>query len=200
MKYSYEQKCELLDERASLQGFFDILCADEGAPAAYWLEDGKECSYSFGQLKEMAVCCGGRIESLGLGARDEWVGLALETCQNWPVIFWGLAAAGRKPLLLDPALDDEKLMYLLGQAGAVALICARPRTGISLPQAYPEDLLTGDTQPAEGSWADQLAFCTSGTTDTAKIYVFRGKQVCLQARTIIHAQEGEKITDRKSVV
>ena len=28
MKYSYEQKCELLDERASLQGFFDILCAD----------------------------------------------------------------------------------------------------------------------------------------------------------------------------
>ena len=30
MKYSYEQKCELLDERASLQGFFDILCADEG--------------------------------------------------------------------------------------------------------------------------------------------------------------------------
>ena len=194
MKYSYEQKCELLDERASLQGFFDILCADEGAPAAYWLEDGKECSYSFGQLKEMAVCCGGRIESLGFGARDEWVGLALETCQSWPVIFWGLVSAGRKPLLLDPALDDEKLMYLLGQAGAVALICARPRTGISLPQAYPEDLLTGDTQPAEGSWADQLAFCTSGTTDTAKIYVFRGKQVCLQARTIIHAQEGEKIT------
>ena len=92
MKYSYEQKCELLDERASLQGFFDILCADEGAAAAYWLEDGKECSYSFGQLKEMAVCCGGRIESLGFGARDEWVGLALETCQNWPVIFWGLVS------------------------------------------------------------------------------------------------------------
>ena len=194
MKYTREQKCRLLEEHDSLHGFFDLLCADAEAPAAYWLEGDQECSFSFGQMKENVLRCGGRIEQLGCGKRGEWIGLALETSRDWPVIFWGLVAAGRKPLLLDPMLDDGKLLYLLRQANADALVCAKPRAGVPLPQFQPSALLDGNAPLAVGDWSDELAFCTSGTTDTAKIYVYRGRAVCLQAKTIIHEQADEKIT------
>lgn len=194
MKYTREQKCRLLEEHDSLHGFFDLLCADVEAPAAYWLEGDQECSFSFGQMKENVLRCGGQIEQLGCGKRGEWIGLALETSRDWPVIFWGLVAAGRKPLLLDPMLDDGKLLYLLRQANADALVCAKPRAGVPLPQFQPGALLDGNAPLAVGDWSDELAFCTSGTTDTAKIYVYRGRAVCLQAKTIIHEQADEKIT------
>ena len=194
MKYTREQKCRMLEEQDSLRGFFDILCADEEAPAAYWLEGDQEGSFSFGEMKENVLRCGGQIEQLGCGKRGEWIGLALETSRNWPLIFWGLVAVGRKPLLLDPMLDDDKLHYLLRQANADALICAKNRAGIPLPQFYPEELLDGHGPLVIGDWSDELAFCTSGTTDTAKIYVYRGRAVCLQAKTIIHEQADEKIT------
>lgn len=194
MKYTREQKCRLLEEHSSLHGFFDILCADAEATAAYWLEGDQECSFSFGQLKENVLHCGGQIEQLGCGKRGEWIGLALQTSRDWPVIFWGLVAAGRKPLLLDPMLDDGKLLYLLRQANADALVCAKPRAGVPLPQFQPSALLDGHAPLATGEWSDELAFCTSGTTDTAKIYVYRGRAVCLQAKTIIHEQADEKIT------
>lgn len=194
MKYTREQKCRLLEEQGSLRGFFDILCADAEATAAYWLEGERECSFSFGQLKENALRCAGKIEQMGCGKRDEWIGLALQTSRDWPVIFWGLVAAGRKPLLLDPMLDDDKLLHLLRQANAGTLVCATKRAGIELPQFHPEELLSGNAPLAAGDWSDELAFCTSGTTDTAKIYVYRGRAVCLQAKTIIREQADEKIT------
>lgn len=194
MKYTREQKCGLLEKNDSLRGFFDILCADEEATAAYWLEGERECSFSFGEMKENALRCAGQIEQLGCGKRGEWVALALETGLNWPLIFWGLAAAGRKPLLLDPMLEDDKLLYLMRQANATALICAGERAGVPLPQFRPQELLGGHAPLAVGDWADELAFCTSGTTDTARIYVYRGRAVCLQAKAIIRGQAGEKIT------
>ncbi len=194
MKYTRAQKCRLLEEHDSLHGFFDVLCADGEAPAAFWLEDGRECGFSFGELQENVLRCGGQIEGLNCGERGGWVGLALETGRDWPVIFWGLAAAGRKPLLLDPMLEDDRLLHLLRQAGAGALISSRDRAGIPLAQFRPEALPGGDAPHSDGAWADEMAFCTSGTTDTARVYAYRGRAVCLQAASIIREQEGERIT------
>ena len=114
MKYTREQKCRMLEEHDSLRGFFDILCADAEAPAAQKLEGDQECSFSFGEMKENVLRCGGQIEQLGCGKRGEWIGLALETSRNWPLIFWGLVAVGRKPLLLDPAQEDALQSALYG--------------------------------------------------------------------------------------
>jgi acyl-CoA synthetase (AMP-forming)/AMP-acid ligase II len=127
MKYSREQKCILMEKDPTLRGFFDILCADGSAPAMYWLEDGQERSLSFEEFAGEALLCGGRVEALSCGKRGGWVGIAADTCRQWPVIYWGLVSAGRRPLLLDAALDAPKLNALLREAGANTLVTDRTR-------------------------------------------------------------------------
>ena len=194
MKYTREEKCGLMEQNSTLRGFFDILCADADAPAAYWLEGEEERSFTFGDLRAAALECAGHVSAANCGSAGEWVGLAVDTCRQWPVLFWGLVAAGRKPLLLDPSLDDVKLAHLLGEAGAKALVsgCKRELDGTAV--YLPDELLSGPSAVCTGEWSDMLAVCTSGTTAASRIFVYNGRALCLQAAAIIRQQEGEDIT------
>jgi 8-amino-7-oxononanoate synthase/acyl carrier protein len=194
MKYSREQKCILMEKDPTLRGFFDILCADGSAPAMYWLEDGQERSLSFEEFAGEALLCGGRVEALSCGKRGGWVGIAADTCRQWPVIYWGLVSAGRRPLLLDAALDAPKLNALLREAGANTLVTDRPRRDLDAEQFPMEKLLDGFAVPSAGEWADLMAVCTSGTTGDSRVFVYNGRAVCLQAAAIIRQQMGETIT------
>lgn len=105
------EKCALLEKDMTLRGFFALLCGEESAQAALWLEEGQERGYTFGQLRARAYACAARLDALGVP--EGWVGLAVDTCPDWPVLFWGLVAAGRQPLLLDPSLDDAPIAHLM---------------------------------------------------------------------------------------
>jgi 8-amino-7-oxononanoate synthase/acyl carrier protein len=194
MKLTREQKCREMEAEPTLRGFFRVLCSDPHAPAAYWLDGDKKCSCTFGELYDNALRCAGRVETLGCGKKDGWVGIAADTCPQWPVLFWGLVAAGRRPLLLDAGLDGEKLNYLMAQAGAAALVSDRHREGINAPVFDMAELLNGRRAAGGGEWADMMAVCTSGTTQTSRVFVYSGRCVCLQAAAIIRQQMGEKIT------
>ena len=124
---------------------------------------------------------------------------ALETCVDWPILFWGLLAAGRKPLLLDPTLSDAGLTHLLSQAGAGAVIIGKRRDALpEIAQRLPGELTSGayskDFKPC---WADRIALCTSGTTATSRVYVYDGRAICLQAIAFIEQQRGRCMTNEK---
>ena len=114
-----DQKCALLRKNLCFENFFETLCVDRDQTAA-------------------------RIDDARLGRRDGWVGLCLETCVDWPILFWGLLAAGRKPLLLDPTLSDAGLTHLLSQAGAGAVIIGKRRDALpEIAQRLPGELTSG---------------------------------------------------------
>ncbi len=193
--YSREEKCGLLSQNPTLHGFFNVLCADREAIAACWLENDEEKDMTFGELCSAVNRCAAVISHVGCGKQGGWVGLAVETCRYWPVLFWGLVASGRKPLLLDPALMDEALAHLLDQANADTLVTSSRRACLSTSQFIPAELLIpGEYGEAENEWADMLAVCTSGTTATSRVFVYTGEAVCLQAVAIMHQQEGEYVT------
>ena len=184
------EKCALLEKDMTLRGFFALLCGEESAQAALWLEEGQERGYTFGQLRARAYACAARLDALGVP--EGWVGLAVDTCPDWPVLFWGLVAAGRQPLLLDPSLDDAPIAHLMRQAGAGALICRRKRSlEMTCVQVTPEALLADGAADASFSprWADRLALCTSGTTATARVFVYDGRAVCVQTLAIVKEQQ-----------
>ncbi len=195
MKYNRLQKCDLLEQKCTLQGFFEVLCADTEAPAAYWLEGEQQRCMYFGELQQAVLRCAAQIQQQSVGQANAWVGLAVDTCLHWPILFWGLVAAGRNPLLLDPSLENEQLLYLLQQANTTTLITGRHRPGLHIQQFTPEQLINNEnSQYAPVPWADMLAVCTSGTTATSRIFVYNGRAICLQATAIIRVQAGEKIT------
>ena len=104
MPTSRDQKCALLRKNLCFENFFETLCVDRDQTAAIWLENDREQSYNYEEFHARALQTAARIDDARLGRRDGWVGLCLETCVDWPILFWGLLAAGRKPLLLESVL------------------------------------------------------------------------------------------------
>lgn len=188
------EKRTRLMQTPTLQNFFETICQDPDLEAAVWLEDDGEHSYTYGDLYTRAMACAARIDASGFGSRDGWVGIAVDTCPDWPVLMWGLLAAGRQPVLVDPSLDDKGIAHLLKQSGATALICRRTRTLPGIDQRAPEALLSAETATGyRPQWADQLAVCTSGTTATSRVFVYNGKAIGMQTLGIFQAQAGHPV-------
>ncbi len=190
------EKRAFLEKDLSLRGFFETICSHGEDTAAIWLDGGEERSYSFNGLRERATALAERVITLGFGIEDGWVGLAVDTCPDWPVMLWGLAMAGRKPILIDPSLDDAPIEHLLWQAGATALIARRQRRLPShIQQADPETLLSA-APPSPGfapRWVDNLALCTSGTTATSRVFVYNGRSLAMQALGLLNEQKNHPI-------
>lgn len=191
------EKCALLSRDMTLRGLFEIACLEKEKDTALWLEGEEEKSFSYETLHTRSMACAERIIALAFGMVGGFVGLAVDTCKEWPMLFWGLLAAGRQPVLIDPSLADAQMLHLLSQSGANALISRRER---DLPQGIaqitPEALLISDA-PQSGfspTWADRIALCTSGTTATSRVYLYDGAAICHQTLGIIEAQKVHYIT------
>jgi 8-amino-7-oxononanoate synthase/acyl carrier protein len=177
--------------RQSGQKFSDLynimVGADEDKAAAMWLDDaGTECVRSFrefaGDVRAAAALLRKR---LGEENEGRFVALMMGNCYHWPVAFWGLLMAGYKPVLLDVNHSKQTTKLLLSASGAVALV-GRGEHSTNLPVILAEEL-TGITE--DGSFAprfaDEIALCTSGTTNTSKVYVFGEEAIIGQAIGVI---------------
>jgi long-subunit acyl-CoA synthetase (AMP-forming) len=57
----------------------------------------------------------------------EWVAVAVDTCHDWPTLFWGVIRSGHNALLLDASASDTMLQGLLDEAGCKVIISRKPR-------------------------------------------------------------------------
>ncbi|MBQ7454858.1 MAG: aminotransferase class I/II-fold pyridoxal phosphate-dependent enzyme [Clostridia bacterium] len=197
MSLSRDKKCELLRKNLCFSNFFETVCLDKADTCSVWLENDREQSYTYEEFRLRVTQAAARIQDAALGLKDGWVGLCLETQPNWPVLFWALLMAGRKPLLLDPTLNDAGVRHLMTQAGATALITSRRREGLmEYAQRTPKELTEGPfSKRFTPAWADRMAICTSGTTETARVYVYDGRAVCLQSIAFVEQQKRTCMTN-----
>ena len=199
MALSRDQRCKLLQKNLTFENFFDVLCKEPEAEALVWLEkDGEHC-YTYGEFRTRVLQTAARIRDAAFGRPDGWVGLCLETQVDWPVLFWALLAAGRKPLLLDPTLGDSALRHLMTQAAADALVVGRHKEGLAeYAQRTPKELTEGVfSKGFTPDWADRIALCTSGTTSTSRVYVYDGRSACLQTIAFVEQQKRRCMTNEK---
>ena len=190
-------KCDRLLENPTFEHLFDLLCEKRDDEALVWLENGKETKRTFGELRDLSLSCAARVQSLGAGEEGGWVGVSVDTCPDWPALFWGLMAAGRNVLLLDASMDDEKTAHLLAQPRATAIVCRKDRN-VGVKVIRPEDLLVPSRPIENAHWADKVAFCTSGTTSTSRVFAYDAKAICANIAGIARRQTAVNPVTRES--
>lgn len=176
-------RSEKLRQNMTLENLFEIICGQGEKVAARYLEGNEERIITYAEYKERAFACAAALRTvLGASRQGAFVGIQVDTCPEWFFLFWGVIAAGYNAVLMDFSLNDEMTAYILRQAGAVALITRAPRkldentaqfTVKQLAQAAP----VAGFQPRFGS---MVALCTSGTTDTSRVFVYDAHAVCSQ--------------------
>ena len=190
MMMTWAEKTALLEKELSFKHLFEVLCLDKRQTFAIWLENGEVKTYDYEYLENRSFAVSENIEKLAFGEKGGWTGIAVDTCKEWPIIFWGLLSSGRKALLLDPSLDDKGIDHLMKQADAKSLITRRKRD-LPYEQITPEEIMRDVEKPSasyKADWADLVAACTSGTTSTSRVYVYNGEAMCRQAIGFSHHQ------------
>lgn len=97
----------------------------------------------------------------------------------WPELFWAILMAGFKPLLVDARTSKEGTENLIKQAKAVGIV-TDDMFVYEIKKIVPEDLIEYKGSKFSPRWADEVIFCSSGTTGDVKMMVFNGKNFCHQ--------------------
>ena len=137
------------------------------------VEPGRELSYR--ELHRRANGIAQRLRALGTGAETRVAVLADRSAEALIGVL-GVLAAGGAYVPIDPAHPDERIAFLLADAGALALVAhaalvARADAiGVDLPCVITDSVPPSEQAPAEVAGADNAAYViyTSGSTGAPK--------------------------------
>lgn len=121
------------------------------------------------------------------------VGLYMANRPEWLVAFWGILAAGYRPLLMNTRLPDEVLEQVLADYGVGAVISDGTRFAAA-PTHLWDSLPAAEEMPAR-PFGDEVLFMSSGTTGHVKLCAYTGENFyyqILDSANIITACPGIK--------
>ena len=172
-----------LRDNMTLENLFELISEDKDKIAARYLDKDEEMTVTFGQYRERAFACGAMLRTaLGEKNKGAFVGIQSDTCPEYFTLFWGVISAGYNAVLMDFSLNDEMTDYILGQAGAIALITKAPRKlARDVKQFTIQEAAQARFVPSfKPEFGEMVALCTSGTTDTSRVFVYNAHAVCSQ--------------------
>ncbi|MBQ9264364.1 MAG: aminotransferase class I/II-fold pyridoxal phosphate-dependent enzyme [Clostridia bacterium] len=188
-------RSEKLRENMTLENLFELISGEKDRVAARYLEKDEEKTITFGEYRERTFACAALLRNaLGAEKKGAFVGIQADTCPEYFYLFWGVIAAGYNAVLIDFALSDEMTSYILGQSGAIALITKAPRNlTANVKQFTLRQMGEARFVPSfKPEFGEMVALCTSGTTDTSRVFVYNAQAVCsqvLNAEMLYHANK-----------
>ena len=167
-----------LESDKRLPALFDIIRDYGDTPCSVWLKGEEELSLSYAEMARRSDDYAAYLkENTPEGG---WIGVAVDTCPNWPTLFWGVIRSGHNVLLLDASAADSMIQGLMEEAGCRVIISRKPR-GLSGDIRQIDYRSVADAPRTIGFtpvWGEYVAMCTSGTTGRSRIFAYSGEAVC----------------------
>ncbi len=110
------------------------------------------------------------------------VALKIKNSPSWAPLFWAILSSGHRVLLIDARLAHENTENLLKQSGAKAIIAAE-EAAYSVPLYRLNDIIASPEKPLNGAWANEVLFCSSGTTGEIKMMAMDGENMVAQIQS-----------------
>lgn len=147
----------------------------------YFDDDDKKKSYTYGKYKDNVWFLAKRLSTLLSGIPSQSiVGLKLKNTPIWPLMFWAILMSGHPVLLIAANLAHDNTENLLKNANASAII-ANEEDEYSVPSFRVNNVRNAEEDRFfTPLWANQVLFCSSGTTGAIKIMVMDGENLCHQ--------------------
>ncbi len=179
-----KKRCDSLSKTGqTMEDIFNEIVTNNPKENAYLYfdESGKAISKTYEDLKNRVFLTASKLSNLLSNiARKTVVGIKLKNSPRWQIIFWALLMSGHIPLLIDAKLAKENTNNLLSQANAKALIANDEESFICPSYRLNEIMNENDDYSFRPDWANEVIFCSSGTTGDAKLMIYEGKNLSAQ--------------------
>ena len=137
------------------------------------------------QAENVKMYAAGIQRKLKDSKKDDIVVLKHANSPAWPELFWAIVMAGFRVLLVDARNSKEGTENLMKQSKAVAIVTDDMFLYENVKKIVPEDLVEYKGEPVEEKWANEVIFCSSGTTGDVKLMIFNGENLCHQINSAV---------------
>lgn len=183
VKRYFASAADLLKTSRTMQDIFLMSIENHKNDTAISYIDDKNriIRYNYEQYRTKTFILASKLDTvLSNIAKKEIVALKMKNSPTWIHMFWAILSCGYRVLLIDARLPKENTELLIKQSNAKAIVCDEineysvPRfTSAEIEEKNP------NYKFAE-TWANEVIFCSSGTTGEAKMMVFNGNNLCHQ--------------------
>lgn len=149
----------------------------------YFNDHNRLIKYTFKKTKQNSIRFAQYIsEELHNVEKNTVVILKMANGPHWCEILWATLMCGYRALLVDAKTSVEGVMNLARQAKSKAIITDDGHRYTELKKVRSSDIIEGSPSKSkfEGTWADEIIFCSSGTTGDVKMMVYDGSSLCGQ--------------------
>lgn len=198
-------RCDLLDKTdRQFKDIFEFAFSfKKNNIAAYYFDNKKLVSKKYKEVEAEIYKVAPKINKLINGKQDDLVVLKIANSVYWIEYFYATLMAGYRVLLLDAKASKEATANMVKQTGAVGIVC-NDEADYGVPKATSKDINElEDINDFVPNWANEVTFCSSGTTGNAKLAVYTGENMVsqikackgmpLQTKTIMYTQDMGKV-------
>lgn len=181
MDIFYQMADSLFATGKSLKDIFEIPQKFSLNNVAFIYEENKKTiKVTYKEYKELVYRYAKAIkEALKDIPEKSYVGLKLKNSIKWPLCFWGLIVAGYSPLLINSILNKEDSEKLIHECDAKAILMDT-REEYDVFSFDVNELNITSEKLENDNWANEVLFCTSGTTGESKVYGYTGEDLSNQ--------------------
>lgn len=171
--------------------------------AMYYDDEGKFRKKKYKDIEKDIYLIAPKIASAIKGNKGDTVVLKVANSVEWIEYFYAILMAGYRVLLLDAKATKDGTINIIEQVHAVGIISDDPfkYDVTKLTNDDFIDLEKDDTFTP--NWANEVIFCSSGTTGDVKLMVYNGanmvaqmttcKGMPLQTKTIMYTKDMGKV-------
>ena len=182
-----DQYKALLNTSMTLKDVYEnfTACHADKKCCIYFDEDDKKRTYTYSKYKDNVWFLAKRLSSLFSAIpAGSVVGLKLKNSPIWPLMFWAILMTGHPVLLIAANLQHDNTENLLKDAKAKAII-ANEEDAYSIPSFRVNNVRNADEDAFfAANWANEIIFCSSGTTGNIKMMVMNGENICYQIASV----------------
>lgn len=124
--------------------------------------------------------------------KGSWLGMKLPNSHFWFAVMFALQKIGFNLIFIDDSTSDKLLLHFVEQVNMAAIITASEThiDRVTVVNISNIKEIAKET-PNNICWSNKMAFCTSGTIGTAKVYVFNAYSVIFSCNNIMKYYFGE---------
>lgn len=183
VKRYFASAADLLKTSRTMQDIFLMSIENHKNDTAISYIDDKNriIRYNYEQYRTKTFILASKLDTvLSNIAKKEIVALKMKNSPTWIHMFWAILSCGYRVLLIDARLPKENTELLIKQSNAKAIVCDEINE-YSVPRFTSAEIEEKNLNyKFAETWANEVIFCSSGTTGEAKMMVFNGNNLCHQ--------------------